>query len=579
MHPSRPAPQPFETGPGSSTNPPRRPALWIDLMVVGLLIGLIQTLLILAREWSAPLRPVADIHLETRYLPLYTLFSFARGMMAYVVSFCFTLVYGYAMAKSERAERVMLPVLDILQSIPVLGFLPGLVLTLVRLFPRSNLGLEMASVLMIFTGQVWNMVFSFYASVKSVSPDLTAVARIAKLTRWQTFLRLELSCATPGLLWNSMLSMAGGWFFLTVSESFVLGEHDYRLPGLGSYMAVAIERGDGSAQALGLIAMALMIIALDQLVWRPLVSWSQKFTTEESHPNTDSWLWNHVRRARLTRGFALATAAFAKRFKRPSRPARAATPSRSAGWRWAPTVVAGAIGLAAMAGAFAYFQMIQGLTTSDWSALMSGTGLTFARILAAVAIATLWTVPVGVAIGQRPSLATKLQPWIQMAASFPAPMIFPVALGLVLGAGGTLSGAAVVMLLLSTQWYLLFNIIAGARAIPRELVEASRIARLSRWQRWRRLVMPAIFPQLLTGWITAMGGAWNASIVAEYVKFKGQTLSTHGLGALISQSTERGQFAQLAAAVGFMAAVVVGFNRLVWRPLSHWAQTRFAASA
>ena len=579
MHSSDPTTQPLDSPPIATPHRQSKSALWIDGLVVGLLIGLIQTLIVVAREWNAPLRPVADIHLETKYLPLYTLFSFTRGVLAYGISFVFTLVYGYVMAKSVRAEKILLPVLDILQSIPVLGFLPGLVLSLVRLFPHSNLGLELASVLMIFTGQVWNMVFAFYASVKSASPDLAAVARIAKLSRWQTFMRLELSCAAPGLLWNSMLSMAGGWFFLTVSESFVLGDHDFRLPGLGSFMAVAIERGDGRAQVLGLTAMALMIIGLDQLVWRPLVSWSQKFSSEENHEAHESWLWNHLRSSRLAKRVGEGVSALTKRFTSP--PPRITQPTASTlttRWRWGAGVLTGVIGVAAAFGVFGYFHMIQGLTRSDWMELMTGTGLTFARILAAVAIATLWTIPVGVAIGQRPSLAAKLQPWIQMAASFPAPMIFPVALGLVLSAGGTLGGAAILLLLLSTQWYLLFNIIAGARAIPRELIEASRISRLSRVQNWRRLILPAIFPQLLTGWITAMGGAWNASIVAEYVKYKGQTLATHGLGALISQSTEHGQFAQLAAAVGVMAALVVGFNRLVWRPLSHWAQTRFAAS-
>jgi NitT/TauT family transport system permease protein len=260
-----------------------RPTGWVDLAVIaGLLAAFIYALVTVAREWSGPLQPVPEIHLEARYLPLYTLFSLSRGVIAYGVSFLFTMVYGYAMARVAGAERVMLPVLDILQSIPVLGFLPGFVLGLVHLFPHQNIGLEIASVLMIFTGQVWNMTFSFYSSLKSVPPDLVAVARLARMSWWERFFRLDLSFAATGLLWNSMMSMAGGWFFLMVSEAFVLGEHDFRLPGLGSYMSLAIERGDGRAQLLGVLAMLGMIVFVDQVVWRPLVAWSHKFTDEET---------------------------------------------------------------------------------------------------------------------------------------------------------------------------------------------------------------------------------------------------------------------------------------------------------
>jgi NitT/TauT family transport system permease protein len=255
---------------------------WIDLAVVGLLAAFIYALVTVAHEWSGVLQPVPEIHLEARYLPIYTLFSLSRGVIAYGVSFGFTMVYGYAMARVAGAERVMLPVLDILQSIPLLGFLPGFVLGLVHLFSHQNIGLELASVLMIFTGQVWNMTFSFYSSLKSVPPDLVAVARLARMSCWERFFRLDLSFAATGLLWNSMMSMAGGWFFLMVSEAFVLGEHDFRLPGLGSYMSLAIERGDGRAQLLGVLAMLGMIVFVDQVVWRPLVAWSHKFTDEEA---------------------------------------------------------------------------------------------------------------------------------------------------------------------------------------------------------------------------------------------------------------------------------------------------------
>src|ERR1043165_6043797 len=274
---------------------------WADLAVGGLLLALIYAIVTVARQWGGQLQPVAAIHLEGRYLPLYALFSLTRGVIAYAISFLFTMVYGYVMARVMGAERVLLPLLDILQSIPVLGFLPGFVLGLVHLFPHQNFGLEMASVLMIFTGQVWNMTFSFYSSLKSVPPDLVAVARLARLSWWQRFLRLDLSYAATGLVWNSMMSMAGGWFFLTVSEAFVLGEHDFRLPGLGSYMSLAIERGDARAEALGVLGMLAMIALLDQLVWRPVVAWSQKFTDEERGSASGLWLWERLRRAGLWR--------------------------------------------------------------------------------------------------------------------------------------------------------------------------------------------------------------------------------------------------------------------------------------
>jgi NitT/TauT family transport system permease protein len=489
------------------------------------------------------------------------------------------MVYGYAMARVAGAERVMLPVLDILQSIPVLGFLPGFVLGLVHLFPHQNIGLEIASVLMIFTGQVWNMTFSFYSSLKSVPPDLVAVARLARMSWWERFFRLDLSFAATGLLWNSMMSMAGGWFFLMVSEAFVLGEHDFRLPGLGSYMSLAIERGNGRAQLLGVLAMLGMIVFVDQVVWRPLVAWSHKFTDEETTPASSSWLWERIRRSRIWRAGSQSWSFFQRRVHSPAiTPAtHAETPGAFAvnAWRWTKRLLVATIGAGVVFGAVKYFHLLTTLTSGEWLHLLRSTAATFLRVVIAVALASLWTIPVGVLIGRHPRWSRVLQPVIQMAASFPAPMIFPVVVGAMLAFGTGLGISSVVLLLLGTQWYILFNVIAGSSAIPRELWEVSQLSRFSWWQRWRQLILPAIFPSLLTGWITAMGGAWNASIVAEYMKYRGQTLSTTGLGAAISEATEHGNFHLLAAAVGIMAVTVVTFNRLVWRPLSHRAQTRF----
>src|ERR1051325_8208808 len=569
---------------------------WADLAVGGLLLALIYAIVTIAREWSGPLRQVAEIRSEARYLPLYALFSLTRGVVAYGVSFLFTMVYGYAMARIDGAERVMLPVLDILQSIPVLGFLPGFVLGLVHLFPHLNLGLEIASVLMIFTGQVWNMTFSFYSSLKSVPPDLVAVSRLAKLSWWQRFIRLDLSFAATGLVWNSMMSMAGGWFFLTVSEAFVLGEHDFRLPGLGSYMSLAIERGDTRAEALGVLGMLAMIALLDQLVWRPVVAWSQKFTDEERGSASGLWLWERLRRAGLWRlaesawrrgKMTLAAPAVSGLRKAASEalggpkalgpdPDRYPGPAnhseaeaRSSMWRQgARRVLLVTVGIGAAYGFVRYVAWLSELAGRDWLYLAGSTATTFVRVILAVALASVWTIPAGVLIGRTPRLARALQPLIQMAASFPAPMIFPVVVGVMLAFGAGLGVSSVVLLMLGTQWYVLFNVIAGSSAIPHDLLEVARLARFSWRDRWQKLILPAIFLHLLTGWITALGGAWNASIVAEYMKYKGRTLSTTGLGAAISLATEQGNFHLLAAAVGLMAVTVVGFNRLVWRPLS-----------
>ena len=526
----------------------------------------------------------SDIHLEPRYLPLYALYSLSRGVGAYGLSFVFTLLYGYAMARVAGAERILGPLLDILQSIPVLGFLPGFVLGLVHLFPNSNLGLELASVLMIFTGQVWNMTFAFQASLKAVPAELVAVAHLARMSWWERFWRLDLAFATTGLLWNSMMSMAGGWFFLMVSEAFVLGEHDYRLPGLGSYMSLAIEQGDGRAQAMGLFTMLVMIVAVDQGVWRPLVVWSHKFTEEESPRLAMPGFWRWVRRTPLgslasrqlsAMGHWLGGLAgfFSRIWQRRVPPLglwmRPASP-------WVFRGLLGVVGIAAALGCVRYVVLLERVTMQQWVNLLQSTGITFLRVISAVALGSLWAIPAGVAIGQSPKATRVLQPLIQLAASFPAPMIFPLVVAALMSWGVGLGIGSIALMVLGTQWYILFNVIAGTGRIPRNLWEVSRLAAFTPWQRWRKLILPGIFPSLLTGWITALGGAWNASIVAEYLRHQGQTLQTLGLGAAISRATERGEFHLLAAGIGLMAVTVVGFNRIVWRRLERLARSKYS---
>ena len=556
---------------------------WTDLALAAGVGGTIFGLIRLAQEWTGVLRPTVAIDLSVSALPAYALLSLSRGLAAYVLSLLFSLAYGYWAARDRTAERLLIPALDILQSIPVLGFMPGLVLGLVAAFPRSNVGLELASVIMIFTGQAWNMTFSFYYSLKSIPRDLTEVATLSRFSSWQRFRWVELPFSAIGLVWNSMMSMAGGWFFLMVSEAFVLGDKDFRLPGLGSYMSVAVARGDGRAMLAAVIAMALMIVALDQLLWRPIVVWAQKFRVEESGETApvESWFLDFLKRSQLLpwvgRLMRRAVTAIA-----PPRPRTPARPSAAA--RPRPRAFAGALSLALFVlllallawGAVGLLGLLRQVPLGAWGGIGLAAALTLGRVLLATALGTLWALPAGLAIGLSPRLSRFLQPVVQVVASFPAPMLFPAVVAVLAAAGVGLGFGSILLMLLGTQWYILFNVIAGASAIPADLREAARIYRTGTFQRFRELYLPAVFPYLVTGWVTAAGGAWNASIVSEYMSFRGEVLATTGLGARISMAAAGGEFAVLAAAITFMAAMVALFNRLVWRRLHGIAEERFS---
>jgi NitT/TauT family transport system permease protein len=541
-----------------------------------------------ASLWSAPLSLRVDIDLSPTALPGYALASVVRMAAAYVLSMLFSLVYGRMLASGPWAERLLLPVLDILQSIPILSFMPGVVLALVVLFPRNNTGLELAAIVLIFTSQAWNLTFSFYQSLRTIPTDLLEAATVARLTGWQRFTKLELPFATIGLVWNSMMSWAGGWFFLIAAEQFTLGDKDFRLPGLGSYLRAAADNGDMGVLLLGLGTLIGIIVLLDQLLWRPLVAWSDKFRFEqtESSEVASSAVLTALRRSRLVEwlsenalpaiGAALDAVARAlsrtstRAGTRSSRPASG--PARTLLGRGLLVIVFGA---GAVWGAAALVQLLASLNDGDWLALPPAAGATFLRTTAALVIGTLWTVPLGVAIGLNPRWAQRAQPLVQMAASIPATALFPVLLLLLLGLPGGLDVAAVALMLLGTQWYLLFNVIAGAQAIPSDLREAAAIYHLHGWRRWRSLILPAIYPYLVTGLITATGGAWNASIVSEYVNFSGQTYQTVGLGALIADAANNAEYARLAAGTLVMSALVVTVNRLVWRRLYAAAEQRY----
>jgi NitT/TauT family transport system permease protein len=557
---------------------------WVDaIIVLGLgatLFGLLQV----AREWTGIQRPAIEIDLSPWALPAYTFFSMVRGLVAYVISLGFTLVYAYWAAHDRRAERLLVPLLDVLQSIPVLGFMPGLVLAMVAMFPRTNVGLELAAVIMIFTGQAWNMTFSLYHSLKSVPQDLREASVAYRFTWWESFKWMELPYATTGLVWNSMMSMAGGWFFLMITEAFRLGDHDFRLPGLGSYMSVAVHEGKPVAMALAVVAMMLMIVGLDQLLWRPVVVWAQRFRVEETSAaeTSRSWFLDLVRRSGLVRGFRYWRrrrsrrrhhASEERRVTRDTSPPPVAIP-RS--FTVLPQVALGLMLAMVAWGAVRLGHLLTELPLSHWGNLTLAGGLTLLRVLVSTAVGTAWAVPAGLAIGLSPLLSRLLQPVAQVMASFPAPMLFPVAIALFHAAGLGLGTGSIVLMLLGTQWYILFNVIAGASSVPSDLKEAVVAFRLTRRERFFTLYLPAVFPYLVTGWVTAAGGAWNASIVAEYVTYKGATLSTFGLGSAVSEAAERAQFAELAAAVLVMSLIVVTFNRLVWRRCYRLASTRYS---
>jgi len=551
-----------------------------DLLMFGAGIALFYGLLVVGRTWLGPFTPEVEISRSPLALPAYAGYSLLRITIAYVLSLAFTLVYGYIAAYNPRAERFMIPLLDVLQSIPVLSFLPGVMLAMVALFPGRQLGVEAGAILLIFTGQVWNMAFSFYASLKSIPNEMREAAKIYRFSWWQRFIQMELPYAAIGLVWNSMMSVAGGWFFLMACEMFVLGARDFRLPGLGSYLQTAASAGDTPSILWGVATMIAVIVLLDQFVWRPVIAWAEKFKVEqvESTDAPQSWVLDLIRHSGSLARIRKSTVTPLREhlmsyFARPGSTEEAEPVSP---WKiWLARLLAVAL-LGGMGyGLVRVGIILSGLQKAELREAGIGLVATFVRVNLALLIGALWTIPAGVAIGFNPRLARIAQPLAQIAASVPATALFPVVLLLLIRIGGGLGVGSIVLLLLGTQWYILFNVIAGAIAIPTDLKECCSVFRLEGLQRWKKLILPGIFPYLVTGMVTASGGAWNASIVAEYFHFKGHIYTTAGLGATISQATDQGNFDLLLAATMMMAATVVTINRLVWRRLYALAETRY----
>lgn len=527
-----------------------------------------------------------QISLSPYLLPWYALLSVGRMAAAYVLSLAFSLVYGYVVARRWSARLVLMPLLDVLQSVPILSFLPVVLLSLTAVMP-DPLAAELAAIILIFTSQAWNMTFSFYQSMTTIPGDLREAAAIFRFDGWTRFRTMELPFAAMGLLWNSMMSWSGGWFFLMAAEIFHIGSRDFRLPGLGSYLQVAASRGDSTAILLGVATLVSLILLLDQLVWRPLVVWCNKFKVEmlEGEEPPTSWFHDLLSRSwlvdafgrRLGRPFLDWLGGLGTKLpaKPPARPARPSAADEPAVFSQRFLVLLGVLVVAIAYGGWRAMHLLWGLPLSVWGLVGSGLLATFLRVCAALAVALLWTIPVGVAIGTNRRLARILQPLVQVVAAIPATALFPILLLALLATPGGLNIAAVSLMLMGTQWYLLFNVIAGASAIPQDLRQTTALLRLASVDRWRTLILPALFPYIITGAITASGGAWNASIVAEYVEFGGKTHRVTGIGALIAQATAADNYALLLAATLALVVTVVAINRLFWMRLYRLAEERY----
>jgi len=559
------------------SRPTQRRLQWGDVVV---LLGVVVFLYLgvaLAVHTPQTLRG-PDISLDPHVLPYYAGLSIVRMAAAYLLSLLFALWYGRAAAHNHRVERVLLPLLDVLQSVPILSFLPVVLLSLSAVLPQK-VAAELAAIVLIFTSQAWNLVFAWYQALKTIPHELHEASSIFRFNGWLRFKTLELPFAAISLIWNSMMSWAGGWFFLMAAEMFTVGQRDFRLPGLGAYLREAADHGDLHAIVWGVGALIGVIVALDQLLWQPLLTWSMRFkldmVTSEVPPT--SWCYDVLRSSRVMSWLGGGVRMLEARLDRLCM-AWSPIPDMSGPARHRPwgTYLGGVLGgLVLLYGTSRASGMLLLVPATQWIAIVWGVGATLLRVVVALLLTMAWTIPVGVATGTRPRLAAWLQPLAQIAASVPATALFPVFVLVVLNLPGGMQLAAVLLMLMGTQWYVLFNVIAGATAIPQDLQYTARLLQLSRWERWRTLILPALFPYLITGAVTASGGAWNASIVAEYFDFGGAPRSVTGVGALIAQATAAGDYPLLLAATLAMILTVSTINRLVWRRLYRLAEERY----
>ena len=551
-----------------------------DAAAIVLILAVLIALAHAGRNFGQPLVALdaAPISLSPSALPEYALQSTLRMFAAILVSLVFTFAVATLAAKSRRAEQIIMPALDILQSVPVLGFLTFTVVFFMGLFPGSRFGAELAAIFAIFTSQVWNMAFSFYQSLKTVPGELDEAARHFRLSAWMRFWRVEAPFAAPGLIWNTMMSMSGGWFFVVASEAITVGKAEIRLPGIGSYLAVAIHDRHLAAVGWAILAMAIVILIYDQLMFRPIVAWADKFRSEQTAgaETPRSWVLDIIRRTRLLRraGRGMAEAAeslmrtIAATFPVPTTLSRRDATLLDAAWRVG-------LGITVLWSAWSIVSFVRAhLGLADVAAVLIGGLATLARVVVLIAIATLIWVPIGVWIGLRPRLADRIQPLAQFLAAFPANVMFPV---FVIGIAAFKLEPNIwlsPLMILGAQWYILFNVIAGASAFPNDMRDATTLMGARGQQWWLKVMLPGIFPYYVTGALTATGGAWNASIVAEVASWGDTKLVATGLGSYIAIATEAGDMPRVVLGITVMSAFVVLFNRLLWRRLYVFAEKK-----
>ena len=557
---------------------------WVDAAVAAAVLVLFSLTLRVGQGTTVRFSTSRSVAVDTdpSRLPYDAARSLLRMFVALAASTVFTLVYAYAAAKSRRLERILIPALDILQSVPVLGFLTVAVTGFIALFPGSMLGLECASIFAIFTSQAWNMTFGFYHSLTSLPRELDELSRSFRFTKWMRLWKVEVPSGAISLVWNGMMSFGGGWFFLVASEAISVNNRDYALPGVGSYAGAAIADGDLGRVGWAILTMAVMVIGVNFVFWRPLTAWAEKFKNEQSEATEvqRSVVLDFLRRSHwphllgtVLRPAGRGLGRAARVFGTDDRPL-SIDPQRKRTGDLTFAAVAGGLILWGLFDLGHYLYGRTGLGVFGEPLLL---GLvTLARVLVLVAVATVIWVPVGVRIGFSPKLTRIAQPVVQVLASFPANFLFPLAVWFFLRTGLSIDIGGILLMSLGAQWYILFNTIAGAMSIPTDLREAMDDLGVTGRQRWKRLILPGIFPSYVTGGITASGGAWNASIVAEVVTFGGTTLTATGLGAYIAKATASGDYPHLLAGVAVMSVYVVGLNRLLWRRLYRLADTRYA---
>jgi NitT/TauT family transport system permease protein len=564
----------------------RRPNLRpVDLIVFAALLALLFGLLRLAPALNAPFLPKAPsrpLSTNPANLPYYAARSLFRMFIALFIALLFTFAYAEAAARLPRAEKVLIPVLDILQSVPVLGFLTVTVTAFINLFPGSELGLEFAAVFAIFTSMAWNMTFAFYHSLTAQPRDLDEAARVMRLTKWQRFWKLDVPSGMIPLVWNGMMSFGGAWFFLAASEAISVLNHTYVLPGIGSYVAAATEQGSLSHVGIAIVVMVFLVIGVNFLFWRPVTAWAERFRVEESAAaeRPRSYVLDVLRRSSVPDLVARPARPVGRMLDRMTRPFGLAEhplqrPALRA--RTGDVFFAGGVTAVCLFGAWKALEYLNahGGLGQFGGAFVDG-AITFSRVVILLIIASIIWVPIGVWIGMDPKVSRLAQPVVQVLASFPANFLFPLAAAFFVATGLSLNIGGILLMALGAQWYILFNVIAGASAIPSDLREAMRLMDVRGKLRWTKFILPAIFPAYVTGGITAAGGAWNASIVAEIVAYGHHTLVAKGLGAYIAQAATVGDFPKVLIGVSVMSVYVVGLNRLVWRRLYHLAETRYS---